>query len=152
MKTASMVLGIVGGALKIFGALILLLISGIMFPAILSSVGRDIQNVQVFNLITTIYNILAIPLGIGGILGLIGGLIVKKNNTTGGILMIIGTVLGLDVLLLLGSIFAFIKEKQPVPPYPYPPYPYPPYPGQQPYVPQNPTYPGGGQNPPKDNG
>lgn len=115
MKTASMVLGIVGGALRLIGAFILVLIANVMLPALTAT--SHIQNTEAFSLIRTIYDFIAIPIGLGGILGLIGGLVVKKNNTAGGVLMIIGTVLGLDILLLLGGIFAFIQEKQPEPPY-----------------------------------
>ena len=160
MKQASVILGIVGGALKILSAVMLLCIAGFMFPMLLSLGSRNsaVNSEQVLRMLQSIYSIIAIPIGIGGVLGLIGGLTVKKNNTTGGVLMIIGTVLGFDVLLLLGSIFAFMHEKQPVPPYPYPPYPpypympYPPYMGQQPYAPPNPPNPNGGQDPPQDNG
>jgi hypothetical protein len=141
MKTASMVLGIVGGALSLLGAVYLAVFGTMIFSTLENMTGSLNVGERVFDIVKTIYTIMSIPMGIGGILGLIGGIIVKKKNTAGGVLMIIGTVLTFSMLMLLGAIFAFVKEKQPVYPQyaPYPPYPQ--YPG-----PQNPAYP----NPPQD--
>lgn len=152
MKTASMVLGIVGGAFAIIGSICLILFLDPLMNFIYTSMpnvsGYNSQAAidMAFSMMRTIYFVLGIVMFIGGALGLIGGIIVKNNNTTAGVLMIIGTVLGGNLLLLVGAIFAFIREKQPAAQYapypPYPPYQNPPYqPYQQPYQ-QNPQYPG----------
>jgi hypothetical protein len=96
---------------------------------------------------------------VAGILGLVGGCIVRKKSTAAGVLMIVAGALCLVaffnfvsmVLLVLGGIFALIKERprptaqyHPAQPYnqyaPYPPYP--PYPPQQPAPPAS-------ENPPE---
>lgn len=153
-----MILGIVGGALAIFSAIIML-----FFAPMLSSLpglsdlndyaGSGITFNFNINDLMKLYNVMAIPTLIGGALGIVGGAVVKKNNTTAGVLMIIGTVLcGLNLMLLVGAILAFIREKHPAQQYvPYTPYPnQPPYPGQLPYTPQKPPYPGQPPYPPQN--
>ncbi len=85
---------------------------------------------------------------VAGVMGLVGGIIVKKKNVLAGVLMIIAAVLSLFsffniismVLFILGGVFALMRERQnampPYYPYPQQPYPQQPYP-QQPY-PQQP--------------
>lgn len=56
---------------------------------------------------------------IGGILGIIGGALVKRNNVLGGILMLVAAFLGSPavvpfVVFLIGGILALINEKPPV--------------------------------------
>ncbi len=98
---------------------------------------------------------------ISGVLGLIGGCIVKNKNSAAGVMMIIAAALSLFamfniismILFIIGGVFAF-KKDTPKPAIPYPPYP--PYPPQQPYYgnaqyppypPQQPYY-GNSQYPP----
>lgn len=164
MKTASMVLGIIGGAFAIlFGLLLIFIISPrvpeIMNTPYFSNYSQSIPLDTMQNWLQNIYTGMGIFMCIGGILGFIGGIIVKNNNTAAGIIMIIGTVLScINLLILVGAILAFIREKRPAAQYaPYPPYPpfpnapYPPqnpgYPYQQPYQ-QNPAYPGQQENQP----
>ncbi len=89
---------------------------------------------------------------IGGILGIVGGAIVKKKNVVAGVLMIVACVLAgfsgwgilCSIALLIGGILALVKEKtaQPAYPYPYSGYQQPPQaPPYNPYQqPQQPPY------------
>lgn len=106
----------------------------------------------------------AICAAIAGVLGLVGGIIVKKRNVAAGVLMIISAVLSLFsffnvismALFIVGAVFALMRDRSKqqgyVPPYPMPSYAYPqppqypqpPYP-QQPYTP--PVYPTQPQQP-----
>lgn len=63
--------------------------------------------------------VLAVIVVVGGILGIIGGAMVKRNNVLGGILMLVAAFLGSPavlpfVLFLVGGILALINEKPPV--------------------------------------
>lgn len=112
------------------------------------------------NMVGTVLLVPAICALIAGVLGLIGGIIVKKKNVAAGVLMIISAVLSLIsffniismALFIVGGVFALMRDRskqQPVyaPPYPMPPnYVYP----QQPYAPQPytpPVYPPQPQQP-----
>lgn len=144
MRTASMVLGIIGCIVVMLWGLINFIITG--FPVMSVDVA-----------------VAAALLGVGicifgaGILGLIGGIIVKRKNVAAGVVMIIAAVLSIFsffnviaiILFVLGAIFALVREK-PVSSYPaysqpvytycqdprYPQYPQYPY-QQQPPVQQN---------------
>ena len=147
MRTASMVLGIVGGSLVILGAVILIFMS-IAF----SSIGNEFDNrlsyddddimwddfdVTIegedylfqgdfkpmhrfggsaarmgFGFASGIMLILAIINLAGGALGLVGGIIVKRNNTVGGVLMLVAAFIGFGafVLFLVGGILALVKD------------------------------------------
>ncbi len=146
MKTASMILGIVGGALGCVSG-----ISFILMGCFWGSSGFwDFAAAEGFpaemftNLFFTMYLIFGILALIAGGFGLSGGLLIKQKEKTAGILLVIGAALSFSPLLILAAIFAFVKEKAPAsaygcpPPYPYPPYPpYPPqYPPYPPYPPQ----------------
>ena len=80
-----------------------------------------------------------------GVLGLVGGIIVKKKNVAAGVMMIIASIISLFTffnvasmtLFIIGAVMALKREPQPVmvpypayPPqyYPYPPQQYSPYP------------------------
>ncbi len=91
----------------------------------------------------TVFMVLGVCTAIAGVLGLVGGLIVKKKNVAAGVLMIIAAVLSFFniismVLFVLGGVFALMRDRSKqqqgyLPPYPMPPnYPYP----QPPYPPQ----------------
>lgn len=56
---------------------------------------------------------------VGGVLGIVGGALVKRNNVLGGIFMLVAAFLGSPVVipfivLLIGGILALINEKPPV--------------------------------------
>lgn len=137
MKKASSVLGIVGGALSLFTAL-LCVVGGIVLMAMNSSAIWDfVRHFDVnipffgdnmFDWSLDIAGIVVIIFGLlkaaCGVLGLIGGTMVKKNNVTAGVLMIVAAGVSLVitggffsmVLFTLGGIFALVKEKPPVAP------------------------------------
>ncbi len=133
MRKASMVLGIIGGAMSLLSAL-----SSIVIGIIMSSDAgffADLFNKMysgVFNIKADTWGVVLIVCGtsqvICGVLGLVGGLMVKNKNITAGVLMIISAGVSLlitgwlaVILFTLGGIFALVKEKQPVPPLPQPP-------------------------------
>ena len=166
MRTASLVLGIVGGAL----ALIWVLFFTFIFVSI-DSIQSDFdyedsytyddadsmlsQENGVFlaqrqSMFTDPAFAPLIAIGvaglIGGGLGIAGGIIVRKRNVAAGVMLIVAALLCVmaffisTICLILAAIFAFIKEKpKPVyPPYGY--YPPPPY-YYPPYgAPYNPQY------------
>ncbi len=137
MKKASMVLGIIGGAISFLAALAII-IFGILLLSINTNFVMDICrsfNVKpffltddIFNLSTSIAGIVLIIWGVinaaCGVLGLVGGTMVQKNSTTAGILMIVAAGISLVLsfnwlsmtLFTLGGIFALVKEKPPVAP------------------------------------
>lgn len=98
----------------------------------------------------TVFLATGICSAVAGILGLTGGIIVRKKHVAAGVMMIIAAVLSLFgflnvlsmILLILGGVFALIRDSRiETPPYsaypssayqPYPPYP--PY-SQQPAQP-----------------
>ena len=143
MRTASMILGIIGGTLTMLWGLINVLITGVLLSELFPT--------AVTVLLGTVLGILG-----AGVPGLVGGIIVKRKNVAAGVLMIVSAALSIFayfnfisiILFVLGAIFALIKE-QPVNPYPayfqppYPYYQYPQYPQypQQPYPPQQPVPP-----------
>ena len=162
MRKASMVMGIIGGALALLFGLLYIFGSSLFFSV--NSWGGD--NFEAFSpqnasasIGGTVFLVIGICMLIGGVLGFIGGLIVRRKNVAGGVLMIVAAVLGINlfslVLFVLGAVFALMRDRSQmyVPPYyAYPPYgtyppqymqpPYPPgqYPPQQqqPVPPQNP--------------
>ncbi len=202
MRTASLVLGIVGGIIAILYGLILILGGSILMSSNLwenaydewSSSGNWSGSLDswdtngdwgdggweyhyhvdmpedvpewVFTDVIPMGGGIVIGGGIlaavAGIVGIIGGSMAKKRNVAAGIMMIVAGALCMVaffnfvslVMLVLGGIFALIKEKQkpaaqypPAPSYPYGQYPpYPPY--QQPYQPQQ-APPESPENPPE---
>lgn len=142
MRKASSVLGIIGGAWSLLMAL-LCVIGGIVMMALNSNgiwdfvrhfdINIPFFGDQLFDWSIDIFGIIVIIVGIlnagCGVLGLIGGTMVKKNNVTAGVLMIVAAGLSLIitgnffamVLFTLGGIFALVKEKPPVAPIQPPP-------------------------------
>ena len=180
MRTAGMVMGIVGGAIAILLS-ILLIFGSVVFTNYRSwdnsfynddwnyddyldswdsldsydynfdfnnYLTDDIAYNDVESMSQTIAGGIFLLFGIGsaiaGILGLVGGLIVKKKNVAAGVMMIIAAALSLIcilniismVLFILGGIFALMRDRQQQPQVYMPPYPMPPYYPQQPYPPQ----------------
>ena len=157
MRTTSMVMGIIGGAVAIlFGVIFIVLSSTLFGLTSLTDSGFDSFSASAFESIisteVTLFTVFGICTIAAGVIGLVGGLIVKRKNIAGGVLLIIAAVLSLCnmismVLFILGGVFALKQERQDPVYYPAPPYyaypPYPPYP-QPPVPPQNPPI----QNPP----
>lgn len=151
MKTASMILGIVGGAMACLTGVTFILLGCAWGSTLWGLMPSDFPADAIFNTLFTTYLVFGIlALAAGGV-GLTGGLLIKQKEKTAGVLLIIGAALSFSIPLILAAIFAFVKEKAPTPaygcplPYPYPPYPpyapqYPPYP-YAPYPPQYPPYP-----------
>lgn len=135
MRKASRVLGIIGGCLALvvaficlLGGLFLLLGGEYLFTEITNLVNHATRidgpwNWMNFGFIGTIGGIFilfgAALATAAGILGLIGASSVEKNNTKAGVLMLVSAGLCLltgigfyvMILLLLGGIFALVKEK-----------------------------------------
>jgi hypothetical protein len=123
-----MVLGIIGGALSLLGAL-----SSIVVGFVLNSDTGFFSNVfnrvysGFFNITAEVWGIVMVVIGIlqivCAVLGLVGGLTVYKKNVTAGVLMIVSAGISLlitgwlsMILFTLGGIFALVKEKPPVAP------------------------------------
>jgi len=138
MKNTSMVLGIIGGGIAILFGLFLMF-GGMMY--LNTSTWQNIYNAseglrnsisesEYIQLATTggaVFLGFGIASVIAGALGLIGGIIVKKNNVAAGVIMLIAAGLSVLVffnvvsmiLFILGGIFALKKEPQNVmQPYP----------------------------------
>jgi hypothetical protein len=183
MRTPSMVLGIIGGALSLVLALILVISAVAVFSAaplleeysdtdswdtdfsfsydssdfefsgLPDSFSRDFTS-SVTTSIGGIVIVLAVLAFIAGVLGLVGGIIVRTHNTASGVMMIIAAPLSLFsyfnivsmTLFIIGAVFALKKERPPYPP--YPPYPYPQAPGSAPAPPAYPHAPGNTPAPP----
>lgn len=102
MKKAATALGIIGGAIPLI-FLIVVLFAG--KSAHMPVYGIDLEHIDFTD--TDMF----IPIIVGLALGIIGGSIVYVNNIAGGILMIIGSLLSsINIILLLGGIFA-LREK-----------------------------------------
>jgi TRAP-type C4-dicarboxylate transport system permease small subunit len=159
MRKTSRVLGIVGAAISILFGLLLIL-GGSMFlndslwENAYSAPGLDREAIMEGNstagMVFIGFGIAAIT---AGILGLVGGIIVKRKNVASGVMMIVAAVISLFTffniasmtLFIIGAVMALKREPQVVMaaylPYPPPPYYYP-YPQQYPqYPPQYPPYP-----------
>jgi len=157
MRKTSMILGIIGGVVALLLALALIFMGILVLDTGLWKDAFDILAKEYHGIITeyeflqsaSIGGIVFISLGIcaavAGILGVVGGSIVKRSNVAAGVMMIIATVLSVVsffnlisiILFVIGSVFAFRREPQSAAP------PYAPYPPQQgagqyaPYPPQN---------------
>lgn len=114
MKTASMVLGIIGGVMTfLFSAFVLL--SSFIF--------NQLDNLYVLDITMYDPSISLAIVGIVGIivsaLGIVGGALVKKHRITAGIMLsvaafvsfisIIGIMTG--ILFTIAAVFAFIQER-----------------------------------------
>lgn len=189
MRTAGMIMGIVGGAFALLFAVLLILGSvaitnlspwnntyGYEYDYDYDYDYDDFNNWDDFNqydndiisdstarnIAGTVFLIPGICGAIAGVMGLVGGIIIRKKNVASGVLMIISAVLSLIcffnivsmVLFILGGVFALMRDRQKVvyaPPYPMPPnymYPAQPYLPQQ-YPQQSASQPEQPQNPPE---
>jgi len=128
MRKASMVLGIVGGVVAILVALFAIL-GGVLFSTVNTTLFEENIDEESYSIDIEDYrqqskvgSIVFIVIGsiifIAGLLGIIGGIIVKKNNIAAGVMMLIGRVITLIAIwailafipLLLGGIFALVKD------------------------------------------
>ncbi len=150
-----MVLGIIGGSIIICAALSMIFNYDIPYTGIRLNLYDTFYMENGVSEI--IFHLIAgIVYGIVGILGLIGGLIVRQKNVAGGVMMIIAAALSVIfgnlasmVLFIIGAVYALEKER-PNPVYPYPPQtPYPQASYHQ-YIPQPPAPPQQPQGAPKE--
>lgn len=141
MRTASMVLGIVGGCIALIIALFVIF-GGIVFVTFIPNFeysefysefesdndfhddfnfNEEMQESSRFG--GMIFLIMGSVFFVCGVLGIIGGILVKKKNILSGIFMIISaavfffTFWGIiaAILLLLGGIFALVNERNDIP-------------------------------------
>lgn len=157
MKTSSMALGIIGGAISILFGLFLVLGGVVFFDDSLWEDTYDAfedydgamseELLETNDMAATMFLSMGICSVVAGILGLVGGCIVKRKNVASGVMMIIAAVLSVFaffnlvsiILFILGGVFALKRETQPMMP-PYPQYyAYPQYPQVYPYP--QPSYP-----------
>ena len=128
MRKASMVLGIIGGAISLLGALSSIIVGFVMKSdtGFLSDLFNRVCS-GFFNITTDIWGVVMIVTGViqivCGVLGLVGGLTVNKKHVTAGVMMIVAAGISLlitgwlaMILFTLGGIFALVKEKPPVAP------------------------------------
>ncbi len=131
MRKASMILGIIGGVAAILVGL--LAISGGVFfnnayPEIMDEIESEgaypveLEQAAGFEAGTKLAGQLFMGIGYvilaAGVMGLIGGIVVNKNNIIAGVLMLISSVVTFFtvwailsfILFLLGGIFALIKD------------------------------------------
>lgn len=132
MRTASLVLGIVGGVLAIIFALVFML-----GGAFVNSMGGALTEMEsqgwevesdlgdmtidgATGLAASMFYIVGGASIVGAILGIIGGAMAKKKNIVAGVLLIIAAIpslftgLGIiaSVLFVIGGILAFIPQKE----------------------------------------
>jgi hypothetical protein len=140
MRTASRVLGIVGGCMAIVFSLVIIF-AGVMFAVVIPSIENSEFHIDVepdndfydsYNFDDeTLNKFLSIPgfiffclrslIFISGVLGLVGGILVTKRNVLSGVLMLVGGAICLviiwafliAVLLIIGGIFALVNENKP---------------------------------------
>jgi hypothetical protein len=155
MRIASMTLGILGGIIALTLSL-LLLMGGISFlnagmwenmydsSGELQDIMPESEFIKQNASAGTVFLATGICSAVAGILGLTGGIIVRKKHVAAGVMMIIASVLSLFgflnvlsmILLILGGVFALIRDpRNDMIPYPAYPSTSPPYPQQpaQPY-------------------
>lgn len=145
MRTASLVLGIVGGVLAIIFAIVFM-VSGAFFFSVASGeaegIAIEVNDVSidvdeaafggadeasiVVGAASGFFWIIGILSIIGAVLGIVGGALAKKKNVVAGILMIVAAVpsfftgIGFiaSILFIIGGIFALVPESKPVQPTP----------------------------------
>ena len=126
MRKASMILGIIGGIIAIIIALFV--IGGGIFFRNVPELIQNAQNTRIveraadmgmrYNLAGSWLIIIGVVIILAGVTGIVGGAMVKEHNTAGGIMMLTAGFVSLItgwaaiafVLLLIGGIFAFVKD------------------------------------------
>ncbi|OQA46708.1 MAG: hypothetical protein BWY46_01989 [Firmicutes bacterium ADurb.Bin300] len=120
MRTASLVLGIIGGVLAVIFALIFMA-SG----ALVGSLGGafeiegNLPADQAAGLVASSLYIIGGLSIVGAVLGIVGGAMAKKKNILAGIFLIVAAIpslftgLGIiaSILFIIGGVFAFIPQK-----------------------------------------
>lgn len=127
MRTASLVLGIVGGVLAIIFALIFIM--GGAFVGNMGSVlgemggdglvieGNDISIDQAVGVAVSSFYILGGLSIVGAVLGIVGGAMAKKKNIFAGVLLIVAAIPSFftgfiaSIIFIIGGILAFIPQK-----------------------------------------
>ena len=165
MRNTSRVLGIIGATISMLFGLFLIAGGAVFLDSDvwgdrydssggLNDVMPKTQYIQETSTAGTVFLGFGIAATTAGVLGLVGGIIVKRRNVASGVMMIIAAVIcfftffnvASTTLFIIGAVMAMRREPQPLM-VPYPAYPpqYCPYPPQQyPPYPQPPV-----QNPPK---
>ncbi len=131
MRTASLVLGIVGGCIALVIALFVIF-GGVVFSTVVPSIDNsefyteyddveyDRESMETSSKIAgTVFIVMGSILFVSAILGIVGGIFVKKKNVLAGIFMLVGAAISIftlwgfmaSLLLLLGGIFALVKER-----------------------------------------
>lgn len=124
MKKTSMILGIIGGIIAIIIALFVIG-SGIFFKS-LPEIMENAQNLRMasrglgLEIAGNWTIIIGVVILLNGVLGIVGGAMVKEHNTAGGIMMLTASFVALItlwsilsfVLFLIAGIFAFVKEDE----------------------------------------
>jgi len=126
MRKASMILGIIGGIIAIIIALFVIG-GGIIFRN-MPELMQNAQNTRIaeravdigmrYNLAGNLFIIVGVVIILAGVTGIVGGAMVKEHNTAGGIMMLTAGFVSLItgwaaiafILLLIGGIFAFVKD------------------------------------------
>ena len=129
MKTAAVVLGIVGGVLDALLALFIMVFGGVVASALLNAgipVGAGITG----SVLTAAFVIAGFVILLVAVLGIVGGAVARKKPTLGGILMLVAGGLNLfggwpgfiiGALLIAGGILALVaanEAKKTAPPAP----------------------------------
>jgi ATP/ADP translocase len=126
MKKASMILGIIGGIIAIIIALCV--IGGGIFLRNVPELMENSHNVRIvqraadaamrYNFAGAFMIITGVVIALAGVVGIVGGSMVRGRSTAGGIMMLTAGFVSLItgfavisfVLFLIGGIFAFIKD------------------------------------------
>lgn len=126
MRKTSMILGIIGGVIAIIIALFV--IGGGIFLRNVPEIMENAHNLRIaervasrgmsYDIMGSLTIIVGVVILLNGVLGIVGGSMVREHNTAGGIMMLVagfvsfitGWAIISFVLFLIGGIFAFVKD------------------------------------------
>ena len=126
MRKTSMILGIIGGVIAIIIALFV--IGGGIFLRNVPEIMENAHNLRIaervasrgmsYDIMGSVTIIVGVVILLNGVLGIVGGSMVREHNTAGGIMMLVagfvsfitGWAIISFVLFLIGGIFAFVKD------------------------------------------
>jgi hypothetical protein len=125
VKTAAVVLGIVGGALDALLALFAMVFGGLAANVLLNAGVPGLEDLAASgvtsSMLTGIIIVAGLIILLMGAVGIIGGVVTRKNPTVGGILMLVAGVLNLfcgwigmviGALLITGGILALVAAAE----------------------------------------
>jgi len=123
MKTASVILGIVGGALDALIALIIMIFGGSLVGLFLNSGAVEgLEGAEYAgSMITGAVVFVGFLVLLVGVLAIIGGVVARKNLTVGGILMLAAGLLNffggwvgaiVALMLIVGGILALVAASE----------------------------------------